>query len=562
MRRAGLGTCVVGATILMAPCAEAQDLTTAQINAIEQQIHALQSELHHMRQALSQRDQQVQAARRAAAEAQATAARVQAQIPTGPSTQYGPTGGAQVPPGMVGPATPVTTGPPLPRGAFQLGAVTVTLGGYIDMRGIFRTRNEAADVGSSWSGIPLGNSPNHYENEFHMSARATRLSLLMQGHPDPASTLAGYIETDFQGAAPTSNSVQSNSYVPRLRQAYAQYDNSALGLHVLAGQAWSLLTQYKVGLVPRQENVPITMDNSYLPGFTYARQPQLRIDKDFDNHRLWLAMSLENPQTTWNTSGYTTTGGNTAALPDGFDAQITTPGGSGYAPTVNYSDNIAPDIILKAAYDPGWGHYEAFGIARFITDRVDTVGWGKSNTVLAGGGGADAILPIIPKKLEFEARALVGTGIGRYGAGGLPDATLKPDGTPAPIPEVQAMIGLVGHPTPRIDLFSYVGTEQESRTSFNEVIKGKNTGFGYGSVLYSNAGCDVELSPLTCTGNTSGLTQGTLGGYYKFIKGPWGTMEAGAQYSYTHRQIFLGVGGAPYANEQVIMVDLRYLPFQ
>ena len=543
--------------------AGAQDATTAQINAIEQQIRALQGELHTMRKELAQRDQQVQAARRAAAEAQASAAKVQAEIPIGLSTQYGPTAGAQVPPGMVGPATPVMTGPPLPRGSVQLGAVTVTLGGYIDLRGIFRTRNQAADVGSSWNSIPLANSPNYYENEFHMSARATRLSLLMQGHPDSTSTLAGYIETDFQGAASASNSVQSNSYVPRIRQLYAQYDDTSLGLHVLAGQAWSLLTQYKVGLVPRQENVPITLDNSYLPGFTYARQPQLRIDKDFDNHRLWLALSLENPQTLWNTSGYTTTGGNTAALPDGFNAQITTPGGSGFAPTVNYSDNIAPDIIVKAAYDPGWGHYEAFGIARFITDRVDAVGYGRNETVLAGGGGAGAILPIIPNTLEFEARALAGVGIGRYGAGQLPDATLKPDGTPAPIPEVQAMIGLVGHPTPRIDLYGYVGTEQESRTAFEEVIKGKPTGFGYGSVLYSNTTCDIELGAASgCVGNTSGLTQGTLGGYYKFIKGPWGTMEAGAQYSYTRRQVFSGVGGAPYANEQVVMVSLRYLPFQ
>ena len=29
-----------------------------------------------------------------------------------------------------------------------------------------------------------------------------------------------------------------------------------------------------------------------------------------------------------------------------------------------------PDIIGKVAFDPGFGHYEAYGIARFFTDRT------------------------------------------------------------------------------------------------------------------------------------------------------------------------------------------------
>ncbi len=39
-------------------------------------------------------------------------------------------------------------------------------------------------------------------------------------------------------------------------------------------------------------------------------------------------------------------------------------------------------------------------------------------------------------------------------------------------------------------------------------------------------------------------------------------MQMGAQYSYTRREAFRGVGGAPSTDENVVMVSLRYLPFQ
>jgi len=48
---------------------------------------------------------------------------------------------------------------------------------------------------------------------------------------DAQQKLAAYFEMDFLGTASTANSVESNSYTPRLRQA--TYDNSAVGLHVL-----------------------------------------------------------------------------------------------------------------------------------------------------------------------------------------------------------------------------------------------------------------------------------------------------------------------------------------
>ena len=36
----------------------------------------------------------------------------------------------------------------------------------------------------------------------------------------------------------------------------------------------------------------------------------------------------------------------------------------------NISFNKAPDILVKAAFDPGFGHYEIFGVGRFFHETV------------------------------------------------------------------------------------------------------------------------------------------------------------------------------------------------
>ena len=35
-----------------------------------------------------------------------------------------------------------------------------------------------------------------------------------------------------------------------------------------------------------------------------------------------------------------------------------------------YSFNAMPDVIVKAAFEPGFGHYEVFGILSRFRDRV------------------------------------------------------------------------------------------------------------------------------------------------------------------------------------------------
>ena len=224
----------------------------------------------------------------------------------------------------------------------------------------------------------------------------------------------------------------------------------------------------------------------------------MRVTHDFDDHKLWLAASLESPQASYFPASPTAVSANGTV-------DLVNPGGIAFAPTVNYSSDVAPDVIVKAAADPGWGHYELSGIMRFLHDRVSTLGSGENHITAAGGGGGSFVLPLIRDKLVLVGNALAGVGIGRYASGLLPDATIDLSGKPVPLPRVHALIGLVGHPTPSIDLYAYAGTEQTRRYFFNI---GSNP-YGYGNPLYSNAGCGIELSPLPCNANTKGIVQGS-----------------------------------------------------
>jgi hypothetical protein len=113
--------------------------------------------------------------------------------------------------------------------------VTLIFGGWIDLTGIYRTRNLASDTGSVYNFIPFQQSKNFNTPESRFSARQTRFSVLAEG--DAVDTrIAGYGEIDFEGAAQTANSVATNSFNPRMRQLSVTFDRTDLGFHVLAGQ--------------------------------------------------------------------------------------------------------------------------------------------------------------------------------------------------------------------------------------------------------------------------------------------------------------------------------------
>jgi hypothetical protein len=205
------------------------------------------------------------------------------------------------------------------------------------------------------------------------------------------------------------------------------------------------------------------------------------------NDKYWFALSVENPQTTFYTSG--------KYLP-GISVVDTIPGGSEFpasGTTYALSLNKLPDIIAKAATDQDLQghalHAEVYGLYRSFYARLDDNGVYSNETTPGGGVGGGAILGVIPTLLDFQASGLVGRGIGRYGSGQLTDVSFGLDGTIKPIQEWELMLGGVAHPTKTLDVYVYAGEEREMQQQYGTSSSLYN---GIGNTFLSNAGCEVD----------------------------------------------------------------------
>lgn len=411
--------------------------------------------------------------------------------------------------------------------AMKMKGVSLNFGGFIEAAGIYRTRDENSDIASTY-GLPKPTQSNFYQDETRFSAHQTRLFILATGNATPSIHLGGYYEMDFLGAAQSANSKESNSYNPRVRHLYTTADWDNLGLHLLAGQTWSLITMNNKGITPRNEVTPLTIDAQYVPGFSWARQAQFRLVKDFDK-KLWLAVSVENPQTVSASSPAANTALNNAPA-------------SGLG-TTTVSQNDIPDVVVKAAFEPGWGHFEVYDLLRTFNNTINNVTTGTSTNTVGGG----VILPLIPDHLTLQVSGLYGRGNGRYGSGQLADVTVDASNHIDPITEAQLLVGLVFDPTKDLNIYGYYGIEEAQRINL-----GATNATGYG-----NAGLNTNYGS-SFAGQIQRVDQGTVGLWWKFLQGSYGKMQAGLQYSYTENKYFRGTGGAPMTTDNMVFTSLRY----
>jgi hypothetical protein len=442
--------------------------------------------------------------------------------------------------------------------SFNAGPIKLTLGGFVELMGIYRSRNEATDWASNFNtAIPFPSGHNYDLSEFHLTERQSRISALAQGPADANYASEAYLEADFGGSTTNGNNNQSASFSPRVRHFYADYQNLNQNWYLLFGQTWSLLTASKVGLMPRQENIPLTIDGQYVPGFDWLRVAQVRLVKNVGN-KLSLGVSAENPAAQVAAS---TTAPATANLYS--NTVYNNPGASNaFASTTNVTTDYLPDVVAKVAFDPGWGHYEAFALSRWFRSRYVLIESEKNRYTHGEGIGGSVLLPLVPKRLDFQASFLSGTGVGRYGSTGEPDATINPaDGRLDPLHGYQALAGLIWRPAAALTLFSYVGVEHVSARSYVVGAPSANYGYGYGSDLFNNSGCEVEGSSL-CAANTSSIRSGTVGSWWKFYRGGLGNMQIGFTDTFIRREIFTGIGGAPATNINIAMLSFRYYPYQ
>jgi hypothetical protein len=454
--------------------------------------------------------------------------------------------------------------------ALHYKGITITPGGFVEAATVTRQRATSADINTPFTGIPFpGNSLSKvWENNF--TARQSRLSLLGEGKYGDVK-LTGYYEADWLGTGVTSNNRQSNSYVLRQRVIFGQakFDN---GFSFTAGQMWSLVTEDKKGIDNRQELPPLTIDSQYNVGFSWARQYAARAVQDFGG-KAALGVAIEAPQAIVGGRGFSTLVTNnlsTATLNTTTNTFINAPGSGGglynFIDTSGYTINKSPDGIVKLALDPGFGHYEVYGLVSVFRNRVfpcgvvgtnakDTTANGLpppvivsvpcpvngsttssslgafNDTRVGGGGGINFRLPVVPKVLDFEVQGMAGDGVGRYGSAQLADLTFRPNGTEALIRTAHGLTGFEYHSN-KLDAYAYAGEEYGSRAPYigyntitviktpaipattttlavpattTTTIKPNQIG-GYGSPFANNSGCRTENPPNINTGETNSTT--------------------------------------------------------
>ncbi len=492
--------------------------------------------------------------------------------------------------------------------ALHYKGITITPGGFLAAEFVRRSRALGSDINTPFNSLTMPGAAQSSISEFFGSGRQSRISMLAEGRLK-AAKLSGYVETDFLSAGVTSNNNQSNSYTLRQRQAWGQaaLDN---GFSVTGGQMWSLVTETKHGMDNRTEATPMTIDPQYTVGFSWARQYGLRVVQNFDN-KVWFGVAIENSQATVSSHsngnnfivGSEGAGGglynsavtncSTANNPIAGGAPITTCSLAG-----SYSFNPSPDIIAKVVFEPGFGHYEVYGLYDRFRDRIypcgevlivapatngpcpDGAGTGPNgllafNSSKNGGGiGANARWSFINKHLDFGLHALGGSGIGRYGTGGLPDTSIHANGTFDLVKSYQGLATLEWH-GPKMDVYFNAGSEYASRAADFDPITSKYV--GYGSPFFSNTGCYTETAPSigggffpgslsSCTADTRALIEGTVGFWHRMYTGPKGRLQWGAQYSYVTRQTWSGIGPAgkgqpgvtPEGLDGMVFTSFRY----
>ncbi len=416
-------------------------------------------------------------------------------------------------------------------------------GSFIAAETAWRQGATGGGLNTPFTGVPLQNSDYAQLSEFQGSGRQSRLALKAIGKLDKM-TLTAYYEMDWLGTGITSNNNQSNSYVLRQRQLWADARLNN-GWDFSGGQGWSLAAETTKGLQRGSEILPSTIDPQYEAGFVWTRQYSFRVTKDFSK-KASFGVSAENAETL-NPAG--------ASLPTNLLIGTAGNGGGLYNPTANYSFNLAPDMIAKLAVEPGWGHWELFGIGRFFRDRIyPTEATPYNDTKVGGGIGGGFRAPLFNNKATIGLKGLWGQGVGRYGSSTIADITLRPNGTISPLHGFSALSTVELNPTSRLNLYFNYGGDYIGRDY--TLASNGTTQVGYGTRTADMTGCAVEpnpsgsnapgfnpANPAHCGANNKDVQEFTAGDWYYFYKGPKGGLRMGLQYSRFQRDLWSGNGG-------------------
>ena len=259
---------------------------------------------------------------------------------------------------------------PAQKDGFTVGDVHVDFGGFIKLDASV-TDFSGGELPSSSIGrdfyipglVPVGGEGDG--PDFDFNPRETRFVFDVAAERGGLD-IGGRLEFDFQVTSDGNERV-SNSFTPRMRQAYVTINNWLLG------QAWS--TFQDVSALP--DNLDFIGPTE---GTVFIRQPMIRYTRG-----PW-QIALEQPET-----------------------EITGPAGE----RILAGDDVAPDIVLRHNAKGGWGHLTAAALFRVLHVEDEIVPGALSDTALGYGVSLSGKLKV-GEKDDFRFMATYGEGVGRY----------------------------------------------------------------------------------------------------------------------------------------------------
>ena len=250
---------------------------------------------------------------------------------------------------------------------FNIGDTDVTFGGYVKLDAMYTDSTDGQVPTGLGRDIyipgltPVGGADEGGTFDFH--ARQSRFFFKTNTKLENGKSVGGHIELDFLATAGGDERI-TNSYSPRLRQAFLTYDGW------LFGQAWSTFMDLNA--------LPDTLDFIGNPdGIPFARQAQIRYTSGN------FQVALENPETT--------------VTPFGGGARITT------------DDNSVPDVVIKYAAKTDRVIWSVSAILRQLAYESATI----DSTTSSFGVSASAKI-ILSDNNDIRITATTGSGLGRY----------------------------------------------------------------------------------------------------------------------------------------------------
>lgn len=274
---------------------------------------------------------------------------------------------------------------------FSMGGVDFALHGFVKIDASV-TDFSGGELPSSSIGrdffipslIPVGGEGDG--PDFDFNPRESRFLFTMASTVGEVA-VGAKLEFDFQVTDGGDERV-SNSFIPRMRQAYVTAGD------FLIGQTWS--TFQDVTALP--DSLEFIGPSS---GTVFNRQPMIRYTRG-----PW-QFAAEQPETT-----------------------VTGPTGARLLP----GDDPAPDLVVRYNHKRGWGHLTAAGITRFLHIEEDLMDGAVEDTAIGYGLSLSGLVKV-GRKDDIRFMATAGEGLGRYIAvNAVNDAAIDLNGELDPIP--------------------------------------------------------------------------------------------------------------------------------